>query len=244
MKSISFSLIILVLLTFSCTSDTVNSEEIITRGTAEKKLKKAQSLEETLTAENPSNIYDLAGKLHNEILDVYLNENYQYYRIPLISQQICAIVNANTEFSFLNLDDQPACLEKCQDIANDPQMKFDESIANSSLSNLAKVSFSDFMETLLFLEGANYETVHQFIVSYESGVMADAQFSDEDKRIILTTASITRYSLYYEGRRKDKDWESSVGNRAGAFMGAIDNLDSAVGRSLVIGIMANLPATN
>lgn len=245
MKSISFSLVILALLTFSCTADTINSEATSTTVLLEKKLKKAVSLEEDRTAENPANVYDFAGKLHNDILDVYLTDNYQFTTVSLISQQIMAIVNSNVEFEHLSLDiNQSACLTTCQDIVDNPQIKFDEAIANSSLSTAAKVSFSSFMDSLLIVKNDDFGVIYQFIISYESGVIANTQFSAEDKRIILITSSIARFSLYYEKRRKDKDWESSVGNRAGAFSGAIHNVDSAIGRSLVTGIMTNVLVVN
>ena len=43
--------------------------------------------------------------------------------------------------------------------------------------------------------------------------------SSEDKRIILTTTSIIRYSAYKK-KRKDKDWETSVTSIAAAVSGS------------------------
>lgn len=95
------------------------------------------------------------------------------------------------------------------------------------------------MSSLKLLENDEYERIYQFIIFYESTVIASDQFTSEDKRIILITSSISRFSLYYGRKRKDKDWDSSVGNRAGAFSGAVSNSLTAVTNALVAGIMSN-----
>lgn len=238
MKSISISLVSLVLITFSCTTDTVISEKTTLTKTAENSLKKTTSSQKTRTVENPANKYDFAGKLHNDILEIYLNEKHQFSTASRIGQQLNDIVNAKPNLVNLNLQiNQSGSLEKCQDIISDPHMQFEDLLAKSPLTQSAKISFSGFMDSLNFMETENNETIHQFIISYESNVMENLKFNDEDKRIILITTSIVRYSFNYKVPRKDKDWESSVGNRTAAFSGAISNVDAAIGKALVVGIM-------
>ena len=240
MKNISLWLVTVALLIVSCTADTIDTTEGIDSKVSSKKSIKTARLAQNLTPENPANAYDFAGKLHNDILDIYLTGNYQYNTIAEISQQIEAIAMMNSDSVFAGLKtNEPVNIEEIQDIVNNPESKLNEAIVNSSMTNVAKDSLSSFINSLFLWENAAYEEIYEFIISYESSVMANTQFTNEDKRIILTTSSIARYSLYYDKKRKDKDWDSSVGNRVGGVSGAIDNSLTAVIRSLVAGIMIN-----
>lgn len=237
MKNFLFGLMILQVLIVSCTADTIDTVDQIDSKIYSKKSKSTARLVQNLTPENPSNTYDFAGKLHNDILDIYLAGNYQYNTIAEINQQIEAIIAANSNLILFNLEaNQPANLVEMQEIVNNPQGKLDEVISNSTMTNTAKISLSNFMSDVLLWQNYPYADCYELILLYESSVINNTLFSDEDKRIILTTSSITRYSIYYDKERKDKDWGSSVGNRAGGVSGAIDNLSTAVNCSLVIGI--------
>lgn len=238
MKNISLRLVILPLLIVSCTTDNIEDTYSIDKKVSGKKSEKSARLVQNLGPENPANIYDLAGKLHNDILDIYLNGNYQHNTIAQISQQVEAIAAVNNDLLLLDLDTNlPINLEEMQEIVENPQAKLDATIANSPMTNAAKLSLSNFLNDTLLWENNEYEAIYQSIILYETSIMTNTQFTDEDKRIILTTSSIARYSLYYARERKDKDWDGSVGNRAGAFSGAINNSFTAVSRSLVTGIM-------
>jgi hypothetical protein len=239
MKNISLGLVILPLLIISCTTDTLDTADTLDSKISSKKSEKGARLVQTLTPENPANVYDYAGKLHNDILEAYLAGNYQYSTIVQISEQVQAIAAANSDVALLNLErNLPDNLEEIQEIINNPEAKLDEAIANSSMTSAATVSLSSFMNAALLWENEEYGAIYQSIISYESAVMTNTEFSDEDKRIILTTSSIARYSLYYDKQPPyDEDWETSVGNRVGGVSGAIDNSLTAISRSLITGIM-------
>jgi hypothetical protein len=244
MKNISLGLVILPLLIVSCTTDSIDNTESINGKVSGKKSEKSTRLVQNLTPENPANIYDLAGKLHNDILDIYLAGNYQNSTIEEISQQIEAIAAENNDLMLLNVGaDLSINLGLVQEIINNPQAKLDEAIANSIMTNAAKSSLSSFMNNVVLWENLSYEEIYQSIVTYESAVMTNPEYNDEDKRIILTTSSIVRYSIYYDLIDKDKDWDTSKGHRVGGLSGAIYNSSIAVRRSLVTGIMINNLAT-
>jgi hypothetical protein len=240
MKNISLGLVILPLLIVSCTTDTIDNAVSSDSKISSKKSEKSARLVQNLSPENPANLYDFAGKLHNDILDTYLAGNYQYNTIAQISQKIEAIAAESNDLTLLNLQTNlPINLDVVQEIINNPQAKLDEAITNSAMTNVAKGSLSSFMSDVLLWENNPYEEIYQSIISYESSVINNPQFNNEDKRIILTTSSIVRYSLYYAKKRKDEDWDSSVGHRVGGLSGAIDNSSIAIRRSLVTGIMIN-----
>lgn len=195
MKNISFPLVILSLLIVSCSTDTIDTVESINNKVSNRKSEKTARLAQDLTPENPANIYDYAGKLHNDILDVYLAGNYQYTTIAQISQQIEIIAAANNDLMLLNSGTNlPIDLDLVQEIVNNPQVKLDQAIVNSSMTSAAKDSLSSFMSNVILWENQSYQEIYESIISYESAVIANPVFNNEDKRIILTTSSIVRYS--------------------------------------------------
>lgn len=238
MKNISLRLIILPLLIISCNTDTIDNIESIDSEISNKNTEKTARLMQNMTPENPANIYDFAGKLHNDILDAYLSGNYQYNTIGQISQQIETIAAQNNDLMLLtsgtNLSPN---LILIQEIINNPQSKLDQTILNSTMTIVAKDNLSNFMNDILLWENDSYEEIYQYIISFESAVISNQAFNSEDKRIILTTSSIARYSTYYDMERKDKDWDTSTGHRVAGLSGAIDDPCTAIKRSLVTGIM-------
>ncbi|OXB10188.1 hypothetical protein B0A81_04030 [Flavobacterium plurextorum] len=238
MKNISLRLIILPLLIISCNTDTIDNIESIDSEISNKNTEKTARLMQNMTPENPANIYDFAGKLHNDILDAYLSGNYQYNTIGQISQQIETIAAQNNDLMLLtsgtNLSPN---LILIQEIINNPQSKLDQTILNSTMTIVAKDNLSNFMNDILVWENDSYEEIYQYIISFESAVISNQAFNSEDKRIILTTSSIARYSTYYDMERKDKDWDTSTGHRVAGLSGAIDDPCTAIKRSLVTGIM-------
>lgn len=239
MKNISLGLVILPLLIISCTTDAIDSK------ISGKKSEKGAPLIQSLSPENAENVYDYAGKLHNDLLEDYLAGNYQYSTNAQISEQLEAIVAMNSDVALLNLETSVAVnLEEIQVIVNNPEAKLDDAIANSSMTAAAKISLSSFMNAALLWKNEEYGAIYQSIISYESAVISNTEFSVEDKRIILTTSSIVRYSVYYDKKPPyDEDWETSVGNRVGAVSGAVDNSLTAIIKSLIIRIMiSNLVA--
>lgn len=238
MKNISLRLIILPLLIISCNTDTIDNIESIDSEISNKNTEKTARLMQNMTPENPANIYDFAGKLHNDILDAYLSGNYQYNTIGQISQQIETIAAQNNDLMLLtsgtNLSPN---LILIQEIINNPQSKLDQTILNSTMTIAAKDNLSNFMNDILLWENDSYEEIYQYIISFESAVISNQAFNSEDKRIILTTSSIARYSTYYDMERKDKDWDTSTGHRVAGLSGAIDDPCTAIKRSLVTGIM-------
>jgi hypothetical protein len=238
MKKFSKLVAVLTVLIASCTADPIDTNEGTSIEGSYKKSKKTARLVQYLTPENPENVYDFAGRLYNELLELYLSGNYPHNTISAISQQIELLVIAHTEGMLLDPQtDSAANFEAIQQILDNPQTQQDQIISKSLMTNPAKISLAGFMDDVLLWGNYPYDTIYPLIVSYESSVIANNALTTEDKRIILTTSSIARYSLYDDDKRKDKDWGGSVGNRIGGVSGALDNPSSAVVSALVTGIM-------
>ena len=244
MKNISLRLVILPLLIVSCTTDAIDNIESIDSKISNKKSAKSARLMQNMAPENPANIYDFSGKLHNDILDAYLSGNYQCNTIGQISQQIEVIGAQNNDLMLLTTGTNfPPNLVVIQEIINNPQYKLDQTILNSTMTIAAKDCLSNFMNNMVLWENDSYEEIYQYIISFETAVVANQAFNSEDKKVILTTSSIARYSTYYDPERKDKDWDTSTGHRVAGLSGAIDDPCTAIKRSLVTGIMIHNQVT-
>ena len=87
-----------------------------------------------------------------------------------------------------------------------------EIIANWDVSVEAKLSFSRFINSLLFLSKTEerYEVLYNFIIHYEASILTSETFSENDKEVILTNSSVVRYETYEESitppKNKDPDW--------------------------------------
>ena len=235
MKKISLWVIILsfpVLLT-SCSTDEFTGETEHTAELSETVLKKSLP-----TPQNIENGYDNTGVLHNHILDIYLSANHNHTTIEEVNDEIQQLVYGFSGVVplALGVNSINSPVSQIMDIIDSPESSLSSIILESHLTNEAKINLTDFISSLLLLQDEAYEDKQQFIISYESSVIADTLLNNEDKRVILTTSSLIRYSLYYGKDREDKDWETSVGNITAAVSGALDNSSVAIHMTLVTGI--------
>src|SRR5690606_9318290 len=125
-------------------------------------------------------------------------------------------------------------------ILDSPYVYLPDIMDSSDLTNNAKIQFTDFIDDLLLISDEEYEDIYEFIVLYEASVFSDVGYTHNDKRIILTVTAIIRYSFYYGKGRKDKDWETSVGNIVAGTKGALEDSISAIRMALVAGLYGSL----
>lgn len=229
----NFLISMLAVLTLSCTNDFTREDSI-----SNFKKKNAHTKKNAgLNPENTANAYDIAGKIHNDLLDAYLSGNFSDHTINAVNSKIDSISFLNSDFQ--NLPSYyPANFQEIQEMVDSPEIQLEQIIANSSMSMASKNCLSEFMSSATLWQNSDYEAVHSSIISFEATVTNHQQFTAEEKRIILTSSAITRYSFYYASKRKDKDWETSVGNRVGAVQGALSNSATAITRSLLAGILS------
>lgn len=220
----------------ACTSEDIQDNELISQKPFEKGTLQSTKRFEDARPENPQNPIDIAGKIHNDILDAYLSANYQFNTIEQISQKIDSISGLNIDYKNLEANVTPKFYE-IQNITDNPQDALEMAISGSMMASNAQSCLSNFIVSLNVWETNEYDFIYRHIVSFENSVINNPQFNSREKNIILTTSSIARYSLFYSRKRKDKDWETSVGNRVGAVQGAMVNPATAVNRSIIAGLM-------
>lgn len=249
MKNISLWIIVSSALLFliSCSTDELSRESNALKEPnepIENRLSGFSPLNESNTknAKQSVNPYDELGKMHNRILDAYwaANPNPNHNTIEEVYEAVRNLMNVDTAEGTAT-EPEPSFINSITDIINDPENSLNTIISNSHLTNPAKTSLHGFIGSLVLIQDDSYEDIEQLIVSYEAFIMANSPLlNNEDKRVILITTAIARYSFYYSKRRKDKDWETSVGNIAAMTSGALDSSSAAIEMALVTEISQHI----
>ena len=175
---------------------------------------KKQSLETDISEfpANNRNHYDSIGKEFYKTLNLYYAEKQFPNSINEISNQIKFISfnitkNSNTSKLIVFND------EIVEAIMSDPDNMMITIVQNSSLGISAKTNLINFLQTLIIQRQEEFNVIYEFIVSYENTVVDNNALSDDEKETLLSVTSISRYSLYSESERKDRDWEKNVGSK-------------------------------
>lgn len=192
-----------------------------------------------LSPENSDNEYDIIGKIHNSVLEIYLSENHNYSTVEEIYNEVRHHVHNSGHTELNSAVPLPDLIKQIAIVRDAPEHSLNKIIFESHLSTSAKTSLSNFISSLMLLKDNDYAEIYDFILLYEGSIIESTLFSSEDKRIILTTSALTRYSSNDEKPRKDKDWETSVGNIAITVEGALHDAQTAINMALVAAISTN-----
>lgn len=162
---------------------------------------------------NPANPLDVKGKKMYEALNDYNQERQAPNSISELSGHIRFISEHFAPKSKLLSKLIPFTDEIVQSIMEDPDNSMIQIVENSILQSYAKTSLIDFLEQLIVERQQEFAVTNSYIMGYEAVVLNDTVFTSEEIESILTVASISRYSLYSEQERKDRDWEVIVGGK-------------------------------
>lgn len=163
--------------------------------------------------ENKANPMDLKGKTFYEALTLYSEKNKFPNSIDEITSQI-KFVSAKigsksiTSRRVIEFND-----DIVQSIMTDPDNIMISIVQNSSLGSVAKGELIAFLQDLISRRQQEFDVNYNFITTYENTIILNQTLSADDKDTILAVTSISRYSLYSESERKDRDWETSVGSK-------------------------------
>lgn len=242
MKTLTLWTIILTLFA-SCSTEneTLFADGIQTNITNNEVLRKTG-----LDPENSANIYDAAGQLYYDISDTYLLQGNTSVTTSGTISQIESIANLNEEYLTL----RPATYlsptaARIDYILSNQQTTALGIIASSSMTSNAKLSLSNFLTTLMIYRDLQkeYDLIYRLIVDYETAIIESNTLTANDKKIILTTTSVSRYGFYFASkhRRKprDRDWDISWGHIIASTDGSEENTASAIVKSAVCGIIIN-----
>ena len=237
MKNIYSCLIILTFFT-SCTQDDKGKQEINPAISSKDDV-------DLLPMYN-ANKYDNVGHIYDEIFDAYYDGTSRSTDVQSVIAEVESIANVNISFEILNDSGyEPLTAERVQYLSDRGISDVAGIIGASNLSANAKTSFSNFLLSFVALYATDIDAVNMYdaIVKYESGVIASNLFTENDKRVILTTTSIVRHTSYRIKKKPknntDPDWIISVGHAFGTEEGAEENSAKAIIEGLVTGIVSN-----
>ena len=211
----------------SCTNDGAGSTAIQNSTTS---LYAAKT--NTVTTTNPVNPHDQVGTIYSVLYEGYFPDSTRvlYGTLPDITdyasgEEPFAQLDANNS----NLPPDSAILETIiTTAASDPGLAF--SYSALSPDGLASLLGITTILSQMYESDARYQQVYDVIVSYEGEVLSDPQLSATDRDILLTTMAVVRQDA--TGRkprkRKDRDWEFSIGHVAATAYGASESDVSAV----------------
>lgn len=198
--------IVFTILMISCSTDSESnpSEYIDT-------LKEANTI--SVVPENKANPFDFKGSLYYNALILYRENKRAPNSITTITEQIQFISGkfnsaSKTSKNLLVFDDQIV-----QSIMHDPDNIMINIVQGSSLATSVKSNLTSFLQNLILHRHDEFDVICSYIISYENVVLENGVLTEDEKDTILTITSISRYSLYSETQRKDRDWETSVGSK-------------------------------
>lgn len=220
MRNLSF---IAVLLIGTACSTEANEESYAVQDHTTKKT--GQSFD---TVSNSSNPYDNIGETYLSMLDSY----HAVQPEPGTSSEVVALLETiGGNIGFITSDYSPEPLLSIDTVQQLSINDLSLAISQSGLSGQAQSFLLNCITGLLELkqQDAAYEEAYAFLVNFESAVSA-SDLSSVEKEILLSTLSIVRYDIYNASARKkkDRDWELSVGNFMATAYGARESLPNAI----------------
>lgn len=185
----------------------------------------------TVTTTNPANPQDQVGTIYSVLYEGYFPDSTRvlYGTLPDITdyasgEEPFGQLDANN-----NLPSDSAILETIiTTAASNPELAFSYSaLTPNGLASLLGITT---ILSQMYESDAPYQQVYDAIVSYEGEVVSDPQLSTTDRNILLTSMAVVRQDA--TGRkprkRKDRDWEFSIGHVAATAYGASESDVSAV----------------
>ena len=211
----------------ACSTDTAGEFNIAQNRVEQNPVTKKTGVENTIVS-NASNPYDHIGEAYLSLLD-----NYESFEPkPESSSDVIELLEAiGGNIGFINADYTPENLLSIDTVQQLSVDNLNLAISQSGLSSEAQSLLINCITGLLYLkeQDASYDEAYAYLVNFESAVLASI-LSPDEKEILLSTLSIVRYDIYNASARKkkDRDWELSVGNFMATTYGAKKSLPNAI----------------
>lgn len=157
--------------------------------------------------QNTENPFDQTGSEYYNLLHQYTT----VYGYPVSSNNLANHMRYLVANSQTTVD---AITEESIDlILAAPEAQLMAIIGNSSLSSVVKSNLKVFVTELIKRQEQGYDEIYNFIIAYENTLISDELLKQDERDTILKMTSISRYSLYADDRRKDRDWETAITTR-------------------------------
>lgn len=225
---IKYVLCVLPLLYINCTED-LHNENPFNTDTVETEWEFSK-----ISPSNSNNPYDSIGLVHNEILTTILDSGMPLESLSQIDNEVSVLLN-DYDGLFSETCSDSLTHQELSSFYLSPSVSLNTAFTEAGLSLNTRDEIEGLLGAILNRVNDPYESFHAWMVLYEEEII-QSNYSIEEKRIILTIASLSRYSIFAKKRRDHKDWDYSVGNRIGATIGALDCSSNAIYAALVSGL--------
>lgn len=195
---------------------------------------------------NASNLFDIAGAVHNELLYDYHDSIFLPYSLDSIANRVN--VKAKNHPFFENLETQDFSMvpnSRIEELVFQGRSIFPSLINELSLSIPVKAEFEWFITSILnkIDADAGYTDIYTTVVAYETSLENNTLYTVEERAYILTVTTIIRHSVHVKEKRPkkntDPDWDWLTANVFGAVEGARYGMPSAITTALKAGIKEN-----
>ncbi|SCY74058.1 hypothetical protein SAMN02927916_3126 [Flavobacterium anhuiense] len=163
---------------------------------------------------NALNPMDYKGKKFYEDLCLYQKNNGMPKSSAQMAGQLQFISGSISKSNPFSKGIIPFTDQLVESIMADPDNMMIAIVEQSGLTVESKNSLISFLESLLSKRHEEFSILYAFVADYEQGLIISTAIMQEEKDTLLTVSSISRYSLYSEEERKDRDWDHSAGSRS------------------------------
>lgn len=145
--------------------------------------------------ENSLNVYDSIGYWHNIIL-AYVQSCKPETNTPDVEASTGCVLKFYRERS---LAIPVSFFLTVKQIVDDRVNDFSNVITNCAYADPVKAALDSLVKIVKRLsdDSSGYGAIKAAITDFEKRVMQDVRFNENDRQIILKTASVARYSIYY-----------------------------------------------
>ena len=198
------------------------------------------------TIANESNPYDYCGQLFSEMLYSYYERPRSVVDLDTVISVIEQIAHRNTAFRTIEpvYYTAPVAGRVAYLLANKEtcQTAVFQDAGLSSHASLCLDTFITDYRSLCSLED-KYSVIYNFVKDYERAVLADLSLADFEKKVILVSSSIARYSAAAKKKRPKKNTDPAWDFLICGIYGSIDRVSSssaeAITMALVVAIGEN-----
>lgn len=187
------------------------------------------------------NPYDSAGEVHNEIAESYIGGSQSVPR-SLLAAKLDSIAFTNPGYMFLEGNYTALDTATIHEIMEAPEVKLQQLLDNSSLSNQARQQATSFIYGMLdqLSHSKEEEVLSNYISGYETTVI---NLPNPDRKTLLTLSAVIKHAVKFAKKPKrkprDRDWDISVACLVAGLSGSLDSPQMAVMNLLYAEILIN-----
>lgn len=176
---------------------------------------------------NPANVYDAAGKMHVDILKVYLDRYTTTNVLSTVIGDVEASSGSSTDFTAISSTYSGVSTTALSYVLTNSTTPANIAGATTTTSGYGKQRLNDFIGLIDGFKSMSFESVYAIIVDFENSILADTVLTAADKQLILTTTSVARFSIA-DTKDNDRNWRNGKIGILGALNGANTNMATAV----------------